>query len=156
MLILLIRSHCNICPLPTMTISRVCTVVNCWQWPHFIIGPNEQNQYFAELRQKICLFIHAVVLQRGFPSLEGKNEFFVGKKRKKRLPTPVRQTTVCIIFNPRAITMQHFSKCITELAKKVKHDNHFYNTRYVESSSSSMFIGCNVLLQNSYVYNIWE
>ena len=29
------------------------------------------------------MFIHAVVLQRGLPSLEGKNELFVGKKRKK-------------------------------------------------------------------------
>ena len=85
MLILLIRSHCKICPLPTMTISRVCTVGNCWQWAKFTMGPNGQNQHFADLRQKICLYIHAVVLLRGLPSLEGKNELFVGKKRKKLL-----------------------------------------------------------------------
>ena len=47
------------------------------------MGPNEQNQYLAELRQKVRLYIHAVVLQRGFPSLEGKHEFFVGKKEEK-------------------------------------------------------------------------
>ena len=49
------------------------------------MGPNGQNQHFAELRQKVCLHIHAVVLLRGLPSLEGKNELFVGKKRKKLL-----------------------------------------------------------------------
>ena len=68
-----------------MTISRVCTVGNCCQWANFTMGPNGQNQHFAELRQKVCLYIHAVVLLRGLPSLEGKNELFVGKKRKKLL-----------------------------------------------------------------------
>ena len=29
--------------------------------------------------------IHAVVILRGLPSFEGKNELFVGKKRKKLL-----------------------------------------------------------------------
>ena len=52
------------------------------------MGPNEQNQHFAELRQKVCLYIHAVVLLRGLPSLEGKNNLFVGKKREKRLAQP--------------------------------------------------------------------
>ena len=85
MLILLSRSHCTICPLTTMTISRVCTDGNCWQWATFTVGPNGQNQHFAGLRQKVCLYIHAVVLLRGLPSLEGKNELFVGKKRKKLL-----------------------------------------------------------------------
>ena len=33
-------------------------------------------------------YIHAVVLLRGLPSLEGKNELFVWKKRKKRLAKP--------------------------------------------------------------------
>ena len=32
---------------------------------------NVQNQYFAELRQNVCLFIIAVVLQIGSPSLDG-------------------------------------------------------------------------------------
>ena len=65
-----------------MTIARVCTVGNCLQWANFTMGP---NQHFAELRQNVCLYIHAVVLLRGLPSLEGKNELFVGKKRKKLL-----------------------------------------------------------------------
>ena len=51
------------------------------------MGPNEQNQHFAELRQKVCLYIHAVGLLRGLPSLEGKNEFFAGKKGKAVSPT---------------------------------------------------------------------
>ena len=46
------------------------------------MGPNEQNQHFAELRHKVCLYIHAVVLLRGLPSLNGKNELFVGKRWK--------------------------------------------------------------------------
>ena len=61
--------------LPTMTISCVCTLVNSRQWANFTMGSNEQNQ------QTKSKFIHAVVLQRGLPSLEGKNELFVGKKR---------------------------------------------------------------------------
>ena len=47
--------------------------------------PNVQNQHFAELRQIVCLYTHAVVLLRDVPSLEAKNEFFGGKKREKRL-----------------------------------------------------------------------
>ena len=48
--------------------------------------PYEQNQHFAELRQKVCLYIHVVVLQRGLPSLDGKLERFVTKKWQKWLP----------------------------------------------------------------------
>ena len=40
-----------------MTISRVCTVGNCWQWANSTMGPNGQNQHFAELRQK-GMFMH--------------------------------------------------------------------------------------------------
>ena len=68
-----------------MTFLRVSSVGNCWQWANFTMGPNGQNQNFAELRQKVCLYIHAVVLPRGLPSLEGKNKLFVGKKRKRLL-----------------------------------------------------------------------
>ena len=48
------------------------------------MGPIEQNQHFAELRQKVCVhtFIHTLVLLRGLPSLEGKNKLFVGKKEE--------------------------------------------------------------------------
>ena len=64
---------------------------HCWQWVDFTMGPYEQNQHYAEYVythiQKVCLYTHtrAVVLLRGLPSLEAKNELFVGKKRKKQL-----------------------------------------------------------------------
>ena len=47
------------------------------------MGPNEKNQHFAELRQKICLYIHVVVLLTCLPSLDGKLERFVTKKVAK-------------------------------------------------------------------------
>ena len=50
------------------------------QCAHFTIGTNEQNQHFEELRQKVCLYIHVVVLQRGLSSLDGKLKRFVTKK----------------------------------------------------------------------------
>ena len=89
LLILLIRSHCKIC-----TISRVCIVGNCWQWANFTKGPNEQNQHFAELRQKlhVRLYIHEVVLLRFLPSLDIKLECFVTKNGKSGCQTRVRQT----------------------------------------------------------------
>ena len=93
MLILLIRSHCKMCPLPTIR-PRVFVLFGRdkharsynRQYSHFPIGTNEQNQHFVELRQNVCLYIHVVVLQRGLPSLDGKLERFVTKKGKKRLP----------------------------------------------------------------------
>ena len=30
----------------------------CWQWTNLTMGLNEQNEHFAELRQKVCLYIH--------------------------------------------------------------------------------------------------
>ena len=54
MVILLIISHCKISPLPTIQISRVCIVGNCWQWANFTMGPTGQYHDFAELRQKVC------------------------------------------------------------------------------------------------------
>ena len=88
MLILLIRSHCKICPLPTIR-SRVFVLFAtdklarsyCRQCAHFTTGTNEQNQHFAVLRQKVSLYIH--VLQSGLPSLDGKLERFVTKKMEK-------------------------------------------------------------------------
>ena len=71
-----------------MSVSHVSTVGNCWQWAKLTMGPIEQNQHFAELRQEVCLYIHAVVPLRGLPSLNSKNELFVGKKKKKRLAQP--------------------------------------------------------------------
>ena len=76
-----------------MTISRVSTVPNCWQWANFTMGPNGQNPHFAELRQNICLFISAGVLLRDFPRVEGNKETFCGIKEKKPVSqTQVRQT----------------------------------------------------------------
>ena len=74
MLILLIRSYCKICLLPTIVVftnTRDCNV-------------GEQNQHFAELTQKVCLYIS--VLLRGLPSLDGILECFVRKKWKRTLP----------------------------------------------------------------------
>ena len=96
MLILLIRSHCydcKMCPLPTIR-SRVFVLfatdkhvrLYCWQCEYFTMETNEQNQHFAELRQKVCLYIHVEVLQRCLPSLDDKLERFVTKKWKKWLP----------------------------------------------------------------------
>ena len=90
MLILLISSYCKMCTLPTLR-SRVFVCCEqykharsyCWQWTHFTMGPNEQNQHIAELRQKICLYIHLVVLLTCLPSSDGKLKCFVTKKWKK-------------------------------------------------------------------------
>ena len=46
------------------------------------------NKHFAELRQEVCLYIHAVVPLRGLTSLNSKNELFVGKKKKRQLAQP--------------------------------------------------------------------
>ena len=81
MLILLTSFYGKMCTLPTLR-SRVFVCCKqykharsyCWQWTHFTIGPNEQNQHFAELRQKICLHIYVVVLLTCLPSLDGKLE----------------------------------------------------------------------------------
>ena len=43
------------------------------------MGPNGQNQHFADLSSSI----HDLVLQRGLISLDGKLERFVSKKMKK-------------------------------------------------------------------------
>ena len=73
-------------PIANNIISHVCIVGNCWQWANFKMGPNEQNQHFAKSRQKLCLYIHVLVLRRGLPSLDGKRERFVTKKCKTWLP----------------------------------------------------------------------
>ena len=46
------------------------------------MGPNGQNQHFAELRQKVFSSIQDLVLQRDLPILDGKLERFVTKKMK--------------------------------------------------------------------------
>ena len=89
-LILLIRSHCKICPFPTLRSRVFVLLANCWQWAVFTMGSNEQKQHFAELRQRVCLYKHVMVLRRGLPSLDCKLERFAVKlymqyKVKKKL-----------------------------------------------------------------------
>ena len=62
------------------------------------MGPNEQNQHFAELRQKVCLYIHILVLQRGLPSLDGKLKRFLKKKWKKLLPDSCQTDYNLVMF----------------------------------------------------------
>ena len=52
------------------------------------MGPNEQNQHFAELRQKVCLYIHVVMPLTSLPSLEGKLVCFVTKKMENAVAKP--------------------------------------------------------------------
>ena len=90
MLILLISSYCKslkMCTLPTLQ-SRVfvCCVQYkharsyCWQGTHFTMGPNEQNQYFAELRHK-DIFMHT---RSSVPNMFGwKTRMFCHKKVAK-------------------------------------------------------------------------
>ena len=75
----LLSAHPRHPPLPTY--------LYYWQWANLTMGPNGQNEQFAELRQKVSSSIHNLVLQRGLPSLDVKFERFVTKKMKKRLPT---------------------------------------------------------------------
>ena len=63
------------------------TFLYCRQLAKFTMGPNEQNQHFAELREKVCLYIHNLVLHRGLPSLDGKLERFVTKNGKSGCQT---------------------------------------------------------------------
>ena len=118
MLILLIRSHCKMCVLPTIQ-SHVFVLFatdkharsSCRRCAHFTIGTNEQNQHFAELRQKsMFVHVHVVVLQRGLPSLNGKLERFVTKKWQKWLPNS-SQTDYrwCRPLKEKEIPCQHYS-----------------------------------------------
>ena len=60
------------------------------------MGHNKQNQHFAELRQKVCLYINIVMHQR---SLDGKHERFVTKNGKSDCEIRVGQTIVLRIFS---------------------------------------------------------
>ena len=48
------------------------------------MGPNGQNQYFAELRQKVCLYSVGSAPKR-FAKFGRQKRTFCGKKREKRL-----------------------------------------------------------------------
>ena len=58
----------KICQLTKIQIHvlHVSTVVNCWQWAKITVEPYEQNQHFAGLKQKVCLFIYAVSAPKMF------------------------------------------------------------------------------------------
>ena len=72
--------------MPTIQTREIVIVGNGQILPgDFRMGPNEQNQHFAELRQKVCLYTDATVLPRDLASLETKKKLFMRKKRKKRL-----------------------------------------------------------------------
>ena len=60
------------------------------QWTNFTMGPYEQNQHFADLRQKVCLYIH--VLLRSLQSLVGKLERFDTNNGKSGCQTRVGKT----------------------------------------------------------------
>ena len=49
----------------------------------FIMGSNKQNRRFARLRQKVCLYIRVLVLQRDLPNLGGNLKRFVTKRVEK-------------------------------------------------------------------------
>ena len=55
---------------------------------------NVRNQHFAELRQKVCLYIHAfIVLPRCLQSLDVKHELFITKKEEETVNQAlIRQT----------------------------------------------------------------
>ena len=46
------------------------------------MGPNEQNQHFAELRHKVSLYINVVVPQGGLQSMNDKLGRFITKNGK--------------------------------------------------------------------------
>ena len=71
LLILIIRSHCKICPSP-ITQTREIALLAMGESYYGVY--NEQNQVLAELRQKV------LVLERGLPSLDCKRTRFVTKK----------------------------------------------------------------------------
>ena len=107
-------------------ISHVCIVGNHWQWANFTMGPNEQNQHFAELRQKVCLYIHILVLPRGLPSLDGKLKRFLTKKNGKSCcQTRIRQTITWYCF---LVFQETLVKKLVEWAEKEESPLCFYAT----------------------------
>ena len=65
-----------------------------------------------ELRQRVCLYIHVVVLQRGLSSLDGKLDHFDTKQMEKVVcQTQVRQTIHKVIGSGE---MQSLNRADTE------------------------------------------
>ena len=63
------------------------TEVPIFIWANFTMGSNEQHQHFAELRQKVCLNIQDLVLQRGLQQKMEKavaaNKIYTKKQTRK-------------------------------------------------------------------------
>ena len=57
---------------------------------NYLLPTGISHLHFTELRQKVRLYIHDLVLLRGLPSSEGKHELFVKNIRKTVSPTWVR------------------------------------------------------------------
>ena len=106
MLIFLISSYCKMYTSPTLQ-SHVFVCYQqykharlyCWQWTHFTMGSNEKNQHFAELRQKICLYMYT---RSSAPNMYAKfgwktRTFQMSQKSgKSDCQTRVRQTIVTL------------------------------------------------------------
>ena len=58
------------------------------------MGPNEQNQHFAELRQKVCLYIHIYKCYKEVCQVWMANLYVLSQKKngKSGCQTRVRQT----------------------------------------------------------------
>ena len=91
--------HYNLACLSVANNTNTQDRIVCWQWTHFTMGPNEQNQHFAELRQKIHLYIHVVAM------FSNRNTMYT----KVRLPTGVSQAAgdelvsrETIVYSPNA------------------------------------------------------
>ena len=88
--------------------------------------PNEQNQHFAELRQKICLHIYVVVLLTCLPSLDGKRERFVTKKWQKWLPNSSQTdyTWAYLLSGSHCCSMwRHYPQFLANTSVGKCHDN---------------------------------
>ena len=88
---------------------------------NFTIGLNEQNQHFAELRQKACLYIHSsLVLIRCLLSFNVKHELFETKKRRKTVSQAwVRKTLIIdyhfYITNTTAVVIRNLKLLVISL-----------------------------------------
>ena len=75
------------------------------------MGPNEQKRHFAGLEQIVCLYKHAVELQRGLPNLDGKLERFDTKKwEKQTTPGHIVSSVIYVLRYRWAAPALHISR----------------------------------------------
>ena len=93
------------------------------------MGPNEQNQHFAELRQK-SMFIHTRLSPKRFAkSMSNTNLLYNKKEEKTDSQTWVRQTIVSLP-TPHLIVPEKFitkSKSLIVLSNDLLHILHGFN-----------------------------